>query len=107
MKYLAQASYTAEAVSGLIKSPQNRGEAVRQVIEKLGGRLESFWFSFGDYDVTLVFEMPDTVSAAAFSMAVCAGGALKSFKTTQLITVEEAMSAMKKAAKAGYKPPKK
>ena len=33
MKYLAQASYTAEAVSDLIKNPQNRGEAVRQVIE--------------------------------------------------------------------------
>jgi uncharacterized protein with GYD domain len=107
MKYLAQATYTSESVSSLIKNPQNRSEAVRQIIEKMGGRLEGFWFSFGDYDLALVFDMPDNISAAAFAMAVSAGGALKSFKTTQLITPEEAMAAMKKAAKSGYKPPRK
>lgn len=107
MKYLAQASYTAEALSAMIKNPQNRSEVVRQIIEKLGGRLEGFWFTFGEYDVALVFEMPDNVNAAAFSMAVSSGGALKALKTTQLITPEEAMAAMKKAAKSGYKPAKK
>jgi uncharacterized protein with GYD domain len=106
MKYLAQASYTAEALSAMIKKPQNRSEVVRQIIEKLGGRLEGFWFAFGEYDLALVFELPDNVTAAAFSMAVSAGGALKALKTTQLITPEEAMAAMKKAAKSGYKPPK-
>jgi uncharacterized protein with GYD domain len=107
MKYLAQASYTAEALSAIIKNPQNRSEVVRKIIEKLGGRLEGFWFAFGDYDLALIFDMPDNVNAAAFAMAVSSGGALKAFKTTQLITSEEAMAAMKKAAKTGYKPPKK
>jgi uncharacterized protein with GYD domain len=107
MKYLQQASYTAEALSAMLKNPQNRSEMVRQTIEKLGGHLEGFWFAFGEYDTALVFEMPDNVSAAACSMAVSSGGGLKAVKTTQLLTTEEAMAAMKKAAKSGYKPPKK
>ncbi|MFI5295795.1 MAG: GYD domain-containing protein [Thermodesulfovibrionales bacterium] len=105
MKYLAQASYTAEACAAMIKNPQNRGEMVRQVIEKLGGRFEGFWFAFGDYDLATIFELPDNVTAAAFSLAVSAGGALKALKTTQLMTAEEAVEAMKKAAKIGYRPP--
>jgi len=105
MKYLAQASYTAEACSAMIKNPQNRGEMVRKAIEKLGGRLEGFWFTFGDYDLATIFELPDNVTAAAFALAVSAGGALKALKTTPLITSEEAVEAMKKAAKTGYRPP--
>ncbi len=105
MKYLAQASYTAEACAAMIKNPQNRGEAVRKTVEKLGGRFEGFWFAFGDYDVACVCELPDNVTAAAFSIAISAGGGVKAFKTTPLITTEEAVEAMKKAAKAGYQPP--
>jgi len=105
MKYLAQASYTAEACAAMIKKPQNRGEMVQKAIEKLGGRLEGFWFAFGDYDIACVFELPDNVTAAAFSMAISAGGAVKALKSTPLITTEEAVEAMKKAAKTGYRPP--
>ncbi len=105
MTYLAQASYTAEAVAAMIKKPQNRGEMVRQAIEKLGGRFEGFWFTFGDYDIASIFDLPDNVTAAAFALAVSAGGALKALKTTPLITTEEAVEAMKKAAKTGYRPP--
>ncbi len=107
MKYLHQASYTAEALSAMLKNPQNRSEVLRKTIEKLGGRLEGFWFAFGEYDIALVVEMPDNVSAAAYSMAASAGGGVKAAKTTQLLTTEEAMAAMKKAAKSGYKPPQK
>jgi uncharacterized protein with GYD domain len=105
MKYLVQASYTAESCSAMIKKPQNRAEVVRKVIEKLGGRLEGFWFAFGDYDTALVCELPDNVTATAFSMAVSAGGTHKAMKITPLMTVEEAIEAMKKAGKTGYRSP--
>jgi len=104
--YMAQAAYTAEAVAGLIKNPQNRRDSVQKAVEKLGGSLVDFWFAFGDYDVVAIGQLPDNISAAAFSMAVSAGGALRAFKTTPLMTAEEGMEAMKKAEKAGYKPPK-
>jgi|ERR1700733_4029251 uncharacterized protein with GYD domain len=102
--YMLQLSYSAAAYAALIKHPENRVKAVRKVVEKLGGKLGGFWFSFGDHDLVGMVEMPDNISAAAFAMAVSAGGACKSIKTTPLLKVEEAMEAMKKAGDCGYKP---
>ena len=61
--------------------------------------------AFGEYDFVLVCQMPNNVSAAAFSMAASAGGAVKAVKTTPLMTIDEAMEAMRKASGAGYRPP--
>jgi uncharacterized protein with GYD domain len=101
---LFQVSYIAEAMAALIKRPQNRGEAVRKSIEKLGGTITGYWLSFGDYDVVAIIDMPDNVSAAAFALAAAAGGACKSVKTTPLISAEDGIAAMKKAGTSGYKP---
>ncbi len=103
--YLVQAAYSTEGSARLVKTPQNRLEAVRPVVEKLGGSIEGFWFAFGEYDVVAICQLPDDVSAAAFAMAVSAGRGIKAYKTTTLLTVEESMEAMKKAAETGYEPP--
>ena len=103
--YLVQATYTAEAIASMVKAPQNRAVAVRVAVEKLGGRVEGFWFAFGEYDTVEIIQLPDNVSAAAFSMAVSAGGALKAIKTTPLLTMDESVAAMRKAPETGYRPP--
>jgi len=59
----------------------------------------------GKYDVMAVIDMPDNVSAAAFSIAASAGGAVKAAKTTPLMTMEEGIEAVRKADTAGYRPP--
>lgn len=105
--YLLQVGYTPEAWATLIKNPHDRLEAVRPAIEKLGGRIEAGWYAFGDYDVVTIVEMPDNVSAAAFSLAASAGGAVRTIKTTPLLSTAEAVAAMKKAGTTGYKPPKR
>src|SRR5712691_677035 len=102
--YLIQAAYTPEGWAALVKTPQNRVEAIRPSIEKLGGKIEGAWFTFGDYDIVVVVQMPDNVSAAGIAMAFAAGGACKSVKTTPLLTVGEGVEAMKKAGKTGYRP---
>ena len=43
---------------------------VRTVVERMGGSLESFYYSFGEYDVVVTAELPDNVSAAALAMAI-------------------------------------
>jgi len=101
--YLQQVAYSTEGWEALVEKPENRIEAVRPAIEKLGGRIESAWFAFGDYDVVLIIQMPTNVDASAIAMAFAAGGACKAVKTTPLLTVEEAVEAMKKAAGAGYR----
>jgi uncharacterized protein with GYD domain len=104
--YLVQASYTVEALQAMMKKPQDRTEVISAAIEKLGGKLVGLWLSFGDQDVVVIMEMPNNISAAAMSLAVAAGGALKSTKTTPLLTVGEGISAIKKAATSGYTPVK-
>jgi len=101
--FLAQVGYSPEGWQALVKSPQNRIEAVRPAIEKLGGKIETGYFAFGEYDLVLVFQMPDSVNAAAIAMAFAAGGACRTVKTTPLLTTAEAVEAMKKASTAGYR----
>lgn len=106
-RYLVQASYTREAISTLVKNPEDRAGAIRPVVEGLGGKLEAFYFSFGDYDIVAIADLPDNVTMAALSMAVSCGGAVSSFNTTTLLTMEEGVAAMKKAGSIGYKSPGK
>ena len=103
-RFLHQVSFTSEAVADLIAHPQDRFEAVRGPLEKLGGKIELGYFAFGEHDAVLITEMPDTVSAAAIALAFAAGGALKNCTTTALLTTAEALDAMRKAATCGYKP---
>jgi uncharacterized protein with GYD domain len=103
--YLLQVAYTPEAWANLIAHPHDRIDAVRPVIEKLGGKVQHGWFAFGDYDLVTIIEMPGNVEAAAFSLAAAAGGAIRNIKTTPLLTTAEGIEAMKKAAKSGYKSP--
>jgi len=102
--YLQQVAYSHEGWSALVANPQNRIEAVRPAIEKLGGKIEAAWFSFGDYDVVVISELPDNVSAAGIAMAFAAGGACKSVQTTPLISLDEALAALNKARDCGYRP---
>jgi uncharacterized protein with GYD domain len=102
--YLVEVAYNTSGLAGLVKEPQNRIEKVTPAIEALGGRVESAYFAFGDYDVVLFAEMPDNASAAAFALAVGAGGTVSKYKTTVLLTPDEAVDAMRKAGGASYQP---
>ncbi len=101
---MIQGSYNAEGLAAIVKQPQNRIQAVKPAIENLGGKLINAYFCFGDYDFVLIVDMPDNISAVGISMAFGAGGAIRSIKTTPLLSATETMDAMKKASEAKYKP---
>lgn len=103
--YMIQASYSNDAVANLVKNPQDRAAVIRNLAERWGGKLEAFYFAFGEDDVVSIVEVPDNVTMAAISMAVSSTGALRSFKTTVLIPMDEAVEAMRKASTIGYLPP--
>jgi uncharacterized protein with GYD domain len=100
--YPQQIAYSIEGWKTLVKKPQNRIEAVRPAIEKLGGKIESAWFTFGDYDIVLIIQMPSNVDAGSDSHRLRGGRRCKAVKTTPLLTVEESIEAMKKAAESEY-----
>jgi uncharacterized protein with GYD domain len=103
--YLTRFSYTPAAWAKLMKNPEDRRAAATQYIESVGGRLHGFWYAFGDHDGYNLWEAPDNVSMAATAIAIGAGGALSSFQTTVLLTVEETIAALQKASEINYRPP--
>ena len=98
--YLLQVAYTPAAWAAMLKKPHIPLEDLRPLMERLGGKLESCWLAFGEYDALLICQLPDQASAAALSMATSAGGTVRTIKTTPLITVEESFDALKKMAGA-------
>ena len=97
--YLVQATFTPETWTAMMEDPEAyRGKWVRIVVGKLGGRVENVWLALGEYDAVVICQLPDNVRAAALSMALSATGSLKELKTTPLLTVEEGVAAMKRAA---------
>jgi len=104
-KYLYQASYTPEGTKGLLKDgASKRRAAVEEVAKALGGKVEAFYYAFGEPDVFVIVDVPDHASAAAVSLAVNASGAVR-LKTTVLMTPEEMDAATKKSV--SYRPPGK
>jgi uncharacterized protein with GYD domain len=99
-KYLLEVDYTLEGIKA-IKSGggTTRVAAATELIESLGGKLESFHFAFGKTDAYVVADFPDNESAAAASLAVSAGGGA----TVSLLTGAEVDAAA--AKKTTYRPP--
>jgi uncharacterized protein with GYD domain len=87
-KYLTMVSYTPEGIKGLVKEGGTaRRTAVEKMLQKLGGRLEGFYFAFGDNDAYVISEGPDNATAAAISLAITTG-AIRT-KTVVLLSPEE------------------
>jgi uncharacterized protein with GYD domain len=106
-KYAVLGGYTADAWSKMIENPGDRTAAVTKAVEALGGKLESFYWSFGDDDFLGIIEAPDDAGAAAFSVAVGSSGTLRNLRTIKLISLEEGRKILEKAkmTKAAYAPP--
>ena len=102
-KYLITASYTAEGAKGLIKDGgSKRRQAAEAALKSAGGRVEAFYFAFGESDAYVIVDAPDNTSVAAASMAINASGAVQT-KTVVLLTPEEIDQAAKSTP--SYRPP--
>jgi uncharacterized protein with GYD domain len=95
-KYLVQANYVGEGIKGLLKDGgTGRRAAVARLFESVGGKVEAFYYAFGETDLFVVADVPDNVTAAALSLTVNAAG-VATAKVTVLLTAEEIDAAAKK-----------
>ena len=102
-KYLVQANYVGDGLKGLLKEGgSSRRTAVETLIESVGGKVEVFYFAFGDADLFVIADFPDNITAAAVSLIVNAAGTAAA-KVTVLLTPEEIDAAAKKSV--SYRPP--
>ena len=96
-KFLIQANYKPEGVKGILKDGGSKRRAlVEQMTGGFGGKVEAFYFAFGDTDAFVIVDAPDNVTAAAVALAVNASG-LVSTRTTPLLSPEEIDQATKKS----------
>ena len=102
--YMYQAGYTAESIAAQIKAPQDRIEVVRPAFEAIGGKILAGGYPFGDYDVVVIYEAPNDTAAASLALSVAAGGAVRSTKTTRLLSGAEWIAALQGAQSSQYRP---
>ena len=96
-KYMIQGTYSVDGIKGVIKEGgTGRRAAVEAATKALGGKLEAFYFTFGEDDVFGIADIPDNVTAAAFGLIIAATGTVRT-RTTVLLTPEEIDQASKKS----------
>ncbi|RBP09114.1 uncharacterized protein with GYD domain [Roseiarcus fermentans] len=105
--YMFQWKYKNEAVKALVQTPQDRAAELRKVVQAFGGRLHEFFFAFGDYDGVSIVEFPNNERCAACATTLTGAGANDLFRTTVLLTGDEAKAAlaMANATNPDYAPP--
>ena len=96
-KYLIRASYNANGTKGLIEDGgSKRKSEIQKMLEGMGGKLESFYYAFGEHDAYVIIELPDDISAAAVGLRVNSSG-MVSVSTTVLLSPEDIDKASKKS----------
>jgi uncharacterized protein with GYD domain len=103
--YMTQFAYTPEAWATLAENPEDRSVPVRELLESHGGRLVSWYLSFGEYDGVLIYEAPDNNTAGALTVAAARRGHLRATKTTPLFSAEESREMMSRAGGTAFRAP--
>ena len=106
-QFLFQVAYTSESWATQVRDQGNVLERIQPLIDGCRGSVTGCFYAFGEYDLVLLVDFPSEVEAASFSLAVTAGGSLKSIKTTPLLSVDQGITAMQRAEEVGrsYHPP--
>jgi uncharacterized protein with GYD domain len=103
-QYMYELAYTPESVAAQIKEPQDRIEAVKPMLEAMGVKIVAGGYPLGEYDVLIIVEADNDATAASVGLAVTAGGAVKSSRTTRLLSGQERIEALRKAQGSQYRP---
>jgi uncharacterized protein with GYD domain len=98
--YLLRAKLDHEFMKALVERPEDRMVTTTRLLKGIGGRLHYYFFCFGEYDIVLIYELPDNLSSASLSMVLTSSGSVTEVETTPLLTMEEAINAMGQACDA-------
>jgi uncharacterized protein with GYD domain len=104
-KYMTLFNFTGEAIRSFAAQAEDRVAVARRVVESLGGKLESYYWMFGQYDGLVIFELPDSQAAAAVSLAVTGSGAFSRYETHELIEAGDLARIAERARQISYQPP--
>jgi uncharacterized protein with GYD domain len=105
--YITQGRYTREAIKGMVVKPEDRAEVLSRHVARAGGRLVSYYLTFGEYDFLTVIDAPGETQMAAILLAAAGSGGVSDLRTTLAMTSAEAKGAFAAASDLapGYRGP--
>ena len=105
--FILQGRYSRDAIKGMLAKPEDRSVAAAKLAEAVGGRMLSYYVTFGEDDFHVTFELPSAKEAAALALTVAASGGVTDTRTTLAMTTAEAKEAFAAAGNLGgaYRPP--
>ena len=105
--YLIEVGYTPQAWSTQIEKQANVIDRITPALDACGAKLQCMYYSFGDVDLVGVIDFPTPEDAAAFALAVGSSGALRTYRTTPLLSIDQGIKSLRKAEKVRkvYSPP--
>jgi uncharacterized protein with GYD domain len=105
--YLIEVGYTPQSWSNQIDKQANVIERITPALKACGAKLECMYYSFGEVDLVGIIDFPKPEDAAAFALAVGSSGALRLYRTTPLLTVDQGLASLRKAGtvRTAYSPP--
>src|ERR1700674_1693005 len=98
--FIGTGQYTRDAVSGMMQSPENRRLSAEKLFESLGGKLHSYFVTFGDKDWLIIVELPNADAMVPAAAMATAGGGVCNVSSPLALTAEEAQKAFELAGKA-------
>jgi uncharacterized protein with GYD domain len=104
-KYLVLFNMTGETIQRFVAKPSDRAAVVRRLAESVGGGLDCYYWMFGQYDGMGIFDMPDSHTVAALSLAATSSGAFARFETHELIETSDLTRIAERAQGIAYQPP--
>ena len=98
--FITQGRYTQQAIKGMVDKPEDRQDEVRRLFERAGGRLLSYYMTFGEYDFLIISDVPNEAAMLSVLATAASGGGVTDIKTTLAMPTAAAKDAFAAASKA-------
>ncbi|MEQ8786684.1 MAG: GYD domain-containing protein [Pirellulaceae bacterium] len=94
-RYLTLVTFTDEGISAIEKT-LNRAADFRAMVEEVGGKVVSQYWSVGEVDGCFVFEAPDETTAAALLLSLAKQGHVRT-RTMRVYDEQEFQAVLSKS----------
>jgi uncharacterized protein with GYD domain len=105
--YLIEVGYTPQSWNSQIDKQANVVERITPALDACGATMQCLYYAFGDVDLLGVIDFPTPEDAAAFALAVGSSGALRLYRTTPLLSIDQGIDSLRRAdeIRKVYSPP--
>jgi uncharacterized protein with GYD domain len=104
-KYMVLFTFKGETIKAFMKKPSDRAAAVSEAADSVGGRLEAYYWMFGQHDGFAILDLPDSAAAARLAWTVSSTGAFTHLETHELFSSEDVLTLMKASRDVEYSAP--